>query len=108
MPFGPDLDVHCLTAQIAEAPEAPGRCALDDCHEQIEDLEGIQIFAGLVIWPAHVAEEGTDLEPISVEEYIEVQRRTPWCQAMGTKTEEGQQGRFKTRRPWTPVPHFSA
>ncbi len=39
--------------------------------------------------------EVTDLEPISVEDYIEAKAADPWCQVMATKVDEGQGGRFK-------------
>ncbi len=41
-PFGPDSDVPCLIVDVAEDPATHARGAVDDYHEWIEDLEGIQ------------------------------------------------------------------
>ncbi len=49
------------------------------------DLEGIQTCDDQIAWPVHVAVEVTDLEPISVDDYIEAQAADPWGQVMATK-----------------------
>ncbi len=45
-----------------------------------------------LLWPVHVAEEVTDLDPISVGEYIEAQAADPWCQFMATNDDEAREG----------------
>ncbi len=72
-PFVPDLDDPCLSVAVAEGLANPTfESAGDDC-EWIEDLEGIPTSDGQVTSPVYVAEEAADLEPISMEEYIETQ-----------------------------------